>query len=337
MSNEKYTRRQFLQKLGLAGISFYALNQLWGCGEKTEQNPPPSPTPQTKDTTKVITPEIIPVLAIAQNGTARELVRAAVEKLGGMKKFVSNGNIVVVKPNIAWDRTPELAANTNPEVVAEIVKMCIEAGAKKVKVFDRPCQRATATYVKSKIKEYAEAEGAEVTYTIDAGFVEMELPDAIELKKWKIYREAMECDTFINIPIAKHHTLTQLTLAMKNLMGILGGKRGNIHHNIHQKLADISTLRKSDLVIMDATRILTQGGPIGGNPNYVEEKWTVGASTDIIAIDAWATSLFGKKPEDITCIVNGHKMGLGEIDLSKVSQAIIELGTETSVIDTAST
>ena len=158
-NNDKYTRRQFLKKAGLTGLGLCALSQLYACGEKSQKQEPSLPEPVVKDTTKVIE-EIIPVLAIVKNGTARELVRSAVEKLGGMSKFVSKNAIVVVKPNIAWDRTPEQGANTNPDLVAEIVKMCYEAGAKKVKVFDRPCQNAAGTYIRSGIKKAAEAEEA---------------------------------------------------------------------------------------------------------------------------------------------------------------------------------
>jgi uncharacterized protein (DUF362 family) len=246
------------------------------------------------------------------------MVRKTIDLLGGMKNFVSPGDIVVVKPNIGWDRRPEQAANTNPEVVSEVIKMCLEAGAKKVKVFDRSCNAAQRCYESSGIKKAASAAGAEVSYTLDPLFKETRLPQGVVLKSWEIYKPALECDALINIPIAKHHGLSRLTLGMKNLMGILGGDRGNIHQSIDEKLADVANFIKPRLTILDAYRILTNHGPTGGNPRDVKLTKTVIAGRNIASVDAYGTILFGLKPVDLSCIVLGNKLGLGEIDLNKL-------------------
>ncbi len=263
---------------------------------------------------KVTTPD----LAVVKDGAPEYMVRKAVDLLGGMKNFVSTGDVVVVKPNIGWDRKPWQAANTNPEVVSEVIKMCLEAGAKKVNVFDRSCNTAQRCYESSGIKKAATQAGAEVSYVLDAAFKETKLPQGVVLKSWPVYKPAMECDVLINIPIAKHHGLSRLTLGMKNLMGVLGGDRGIIHQNIDEKLADVAGFIKPKLTILDAYRILTNNGPTGGNPKDVRLTKTVIAGRNITSVDAYGTTLFGLKPADLPCIVLGNKFGLGEIDLSKL-------------------
>jgi len=260
----------------------------------------------------------VPDLAVATGGAPGPTVRKAMELLGGMKNFVSTGDVVVVKPNIGWDRKPELAANTNPEVVSEVVKMCLEAGAKKVKVFDRSCNAAQRCYESSGIKKAASDAGAEVSYTLDPLFKETSFPQGFLLKSWAVYKPALECDVLIDLPIAKHHGLSRLTLGMKNLMGILGGDRGNIHQNIDEKLADVANFVKPKLTILDAYRILTNNGPTGGNPRDVKLTKTIIAGRNIASVDAYGTTLFGLKPVDLSCLVLGNKFGLGEIDLSKL-------------------
>lgn len=260
----------------------------------------------------------LPDLAVTTNGVPEYMVRKAVDLLGGMKNFVSKGDIVVVKPNIGWDRKPWQAANTNPEIVSEVVKMCYEAGAKKVKVFDRSCNTAQRCYESSGIKKAASQAGAEVSYTLDPLFKETRLPQGVLLKSWAVYKPAMECDVLINIPIAKHHGLSRLTLGMKNLMGVLGGDRGIIHQNIDEKLVDVANFIKPKLTILDAYRILTDNGPTGGNPKDVKLTKTIIAGKNIASVDAYGTTLFGLKPADLPCIVLGNKFGLGEIDLNKL-------------------
>ncbi len=263
--------------------------------------------------------ESFPDLAVVTNGTPALMTRKAMELLGGMKKFVSKGDIVVVKPNIGWDRNPEQAADTNPEVVAEVVKMCLECGAKKVKVFDRTCNTPSRCYENSGIKKSASEAGAEVSYVVDTGFSMMKFPQGEVLKKWYMYKPAIEADVLINVPIAKHHGLPKLTLGMKNLMGIMGGDRGQIHWNIDDNLADLANFVRSKLTILDAYRILVRNGPQGGSLKDVIEKKTIIAGKNIATVDAYGGTLFNMKPTDLSYVVKANKFGLGEIDLNKVN------------------
>lgn len=270
--------------------------------------------------------ETIPDLAVVTNGDPASMTRKVMELLGGMQKFVSKGDVVVVKPNIGWDRSAQQAANTNPQVVAEVVKMCLECGAKKVRVFDRSCNTASRCYENSGIKKAASDAGAEVSFVVDAGFSDMKLPEAEVLKKWPLYKPAIEADVLINVPIAKNHGLTYVTMGVKNLMGIMGGDRGKIHWNIDDKLADLANFVRPQLSILDAYRILLKNGPQGGSLKDVQLSKTVIAGTQIATVDAYGATVFGIKPAGLAHIVKSSKLGLGEIDLSKVNVKKVSLG-----------
>ena len=262
-----------------------------------------------------------PVVARAQGTNWAHLVGDTIQALGGMKKFVNPGEVVVVKPNIAWDRTPELAANAHPLVVRQVVELCLEAGAKKVKVLDYTCDDARKAYNSSGIK--AAVEGlkdprAVVEFVDERRFVEVAVQRAKALKKWYFYKDILEADRFINIPVAKHHSEARLTMCLKNMMGAIGGWRGRIHMGLPQNIADMNLVLRPDLHVLDATRILLRNGPKGGKVEDVEVKNLVFAGTDPVALDALGTTLFGLKPTDIGHIVKSHQMGLGEMDLNKI-------------------
>ena len=262
-----------------------------------------------------------PVVAKAQGTNYANLVGDTIQALGGMKNFVHAGEVVVVKPNMAWDRPPEMAANANPAVVRRVVELCLEAGAKQVKVLDNTCNDARKSYVNSGIK--AAVEGikdprAVVQYVDDRRFVEVRIEKAKALKKWYFYKDILEADRFINIPIAKNHSEARLTMCLKNMMGAIGGWRGRIHVGLHQNIADMNLLLRPDLHVLDATRILLRNGPSGGRLEDVEVKNLVFAGTDPVALDAVGTGLFGMKPEDLGYIIKSHQAGRGEMDLNKI-------------------
>ncbi len=270
--------------------------------------------------------QAVPDLAVVTDGGPAAMTRKAMELLGGMKRFVSKDDIVVVKPNIGWDRSPEQAANTNPEVVAEVIKMCLEAGAKKVRVFDRSCNTATRCYEHSGIQKAASDAGAEVSYMVDTGFSNIKLPEAEVLKNWPLYKPALEADVLIDVPIAKVHGATYLTMGIKNLMGIMGGDRGRVHWSIDDKLADLANFVRPHLTILDAYRILLRNGPQGGSLKDVELRKTIVAGPQIATVDAYGATLFGIKPQELAHVVKSSEFGLGEIDLDKVNIKKMSLG-----------
>lgn len=257
-------------------------------------------------------------LAVAHGVSPSTITRAAIDAMGGMKKFVSKGDIVVVKPNIAWDRTPEQAGNTNPEVVGVVVQMCYEAGAKKVKVFDRPVNDPRRCYVQSGIADAAKAAGADVSYIDERKFKEMNIKGEA-LKSWPLYTEVFEADKVINIPIAKHHGLAKLTMSMKNWMGVMGGSRRTIHQRLDESLVDLSMAIKPTLTILDAVRILTANGPQGGSLSDVKKMDTVIVGVDQVAVDSFGATLFGMKGSDLEYVKIADNMGLGKMDISKLN------------------
>ncbi len=265
-----------------------------------------------------------PDLCVVRGKAPAASVQAALEGLGGIQRFVTRGDVVVVKPNIGWDRTPEYAATTNPEIVGAVVRLCLDAGAKKVKVFDHPVSDARRTYRQSGIAAAASAAGAEVSFTDDRKFREMRIGGET-LKTWPLYTEAVEADKLINIPIAKVHGTSRLTLGMKNLMGVMGGWRGRIHQRIDGSLVDLAAFVKPSLVIIDAVRILTANGPVGGDLADVRRLDTVVAGADQVAADAFGATLFGLKPADIGCVRLGEQSGLGKADLDRLNIRKIEL------------
>ena len=259
-----------------------------------------------------------PVLAVAEGKDYAQVTRNAIAALGGMGRFVKSGDVVVVKPNLGWDRTSEQAANTNPIVVRAVVEEALRAGARKVKVFDRPCNDERRCYVNSGMTAALKGmKNVELKYVENERFKKVALRGKV-LSEWELYDEALSADVFINVPVAKHHGLTKVTLGLKNIMGVMGGNRGAIHKHIDEALSDVNSVLKSHLVVIDATRVLTAHGPQGGNLRDVKILNKVIASTDIVAADAYATTLFGHRPEDISVTVAAHKRGLGEIDLKKV-------------------
>ena len=250
--------------------------------------------------------------------SAVAVTKAAIDAIGGIERFISKGDIVVVKPNIGWDGTPELASNTNPEVVGTVVQLCYDAGAKTVKVFDNPCVDPRRSYKQSGIADAASAVGGEVSFMDERKFRNVEIGGRF-LKKWRLYTDVLEADKVINIPIAKVHGSSTLTLGMKNWMGIMGGSRWMVHQDLDQGIADIAQFMKPALVVLDAIRILTAHGPQGGDPRYVRTMNTVIAGTDQVAVDAYgAEALFHLKGSTLSYVRIGHHAGLGTMDLSRL-------------------
>lgn len=256
---------------------------------------------------------------------AVKLTMQAVAGLGGMSRFMKKGDVVWIKPNMAWDRTPDLAANTNPDLVATLVKLCFEAGAKAVRVGDFTCNEAQKSYVSSGIAAAAEQAGAEVVFIDDTRFREVDLQGRI-LKMWPVYPDMVEADLLINAPIVKHHSISTMTACMKNYMGV-ANNRQKWHQNLPVCLADISKFLqpKARLQVVDAIRVLTAHGPTGGDPNDVKRLDTVAAGTDVVALDAFAAECLGHKPEEIATVMAGQAAGLGTPDYRSLQPKEIEI------------
>jgi uncharacterized protein (DUF362 family) len=262
-----------------------------------------------------------PPLAVRKGQNIPLLVRETINALGGVENFVKQGDVVVVKPNIGWDRTVELAANTHPEVVKTLVQLCLEVGAKQVRIFDRTCNDERRCYMQSGIRPALEAirsDRVSIEYIDRRSFKELAIKGGRAFDRWEFYLPVIEADRLINVPIAKHHSISRLTLGMKNLMGVIGGNRGRLHHDIAESLSDIASVIHSDLTVVDATRILTANGPQGGRLQDVRKLDTLIASPDIVAADAYAATLFGLSPTQVPTVVAAARRGLGVMDLNQV-------------------
>lgn len=254
---------------------------------------------------------------------ASKLTEEAIKALGGMSRFVKRGDVVWVKPNIGWDRTPELGANTNPDVVATLVKLCFDAGAKVVKVGDNPCDLPQRAYAASGIAEAARKAGAQIVYLDRERFRDMDIKGE-RVRTLPVYPEIIESDVIINVPIAKHHVLATATLCMKNYMGVIENRR-LFHQDIPTCLADITRFMRPNLCVLDCTRVMLAHGPKGGNIEDVEVRLTLAAGTDIVALDAFGAEMLRRKPEEIGSVVKGAQAGLGTMDYRSLQPREIAL------------
>jgi len=297
--SKKVTRRRFIKGAAATAISSFFYGSLAHAAEEAD-------------------------LVIAKKGAPSQLLQAAMAPLGGMGRFVKNGQRVVIKANIAWARTPEQACTNNPELLFALIKMCYETGANRVVVWDHTCDNYQFTFARSGLKEIAQKAGADIFSGHGRNvYKQVDIPKGKKLKSAELLRDVLEADVFINFPIPKHHFATELTLGLKNLIGIVWDMEQLHKIDLHQCIADVNTVRKPDLVVVDAVRILTTNGPKG--PGKTEDPGEVIASTDIVAADAYCATLFkhprmGRpfKPEEVKFVKNAFELGLGQIDLSKI-------------------
>ncbi len=266
----------------------------------------------------------LPALAVVSGGDPGSLAEAAIAALGGMEKFVSRGDIVVLKPNIGWDRVPQQAANTNPDLVKTVARICFDAGAKKVIVTDVSCNDARRCFTRSGIASAAASIGATVLLPEERKFRDYRLNGEL-LTVWPVYTPILEADKVINIPIVKHHNLSRVTLGMKNWYGILGGRRNQLHQSIDIGIADLATFMRPTLTLLDAYRVLVANGPQGGNLNDVKLVKTVVAGIDPVAIDAYGATFLGLQAEQIPYICISHERGLGNKNYSELQVKYVNL------------
>jgi uncharacterized protein (DUF362 family) len=313
-------RRQFLERmlaLGGSALATAAFLSLLSCSREPTSEPPSDNTSPTPPSTP---PGDAAYLAVARGESPTTLVQRSIDALGGMGRFVKPGNDVIIKPNICVDyRTPEYAATTNPEVVAALVALCLGAGASRVRVMDCPFGgTAEKAYANSGIEEVVGAAGGEMEVMTSMKFQDTTIPDGRSITSCRIYKDILDTDVLIDVPIAKHHGDTVLTLGMKNLLGVVSNPGSYHKADMAERVTDLASLVRPDLTVIDAVRILMNNGPTGGSLNDVKRMNTVIASHDIVATDSYAATLFGKTALDLPIVRAGAKRGLGTMDLSSI-------------------
>jgi uncharacterized protein (DUF362 family) len=255
-------------------------------------------------------------LVAVRDGEPEVMFDRAIASLGGMSKYVKKGQKVVVKPNIGWDVSPERAGNTNPKLVGRIVKHCFDAGASEVYVFDNTCDAWNLCYKNSGIEKAVKDNGGKIVPgNTESYYKSIQIPKGKSLKEAKVHELILNSDVFINVPVLKHHSSASVTLAMKNLMGIVWDRRYWHRNDLHQCIADLVTWRKPTLNVIDGYRVMMRNGPRGVSEADVVTMKQLIVSADIVAADAAAALIFGSKPEDIPHIRIAHEMKLGNMQL----------------------
>lgn len=272
-------------------------------------------------------------LAVVKSASPEAAVIASVEALGGIGKFVKSGDVVVIKPNMAFPNPPAWGSTTNPEVVVAVVKLCIDAGARSILVIDHPMGRAEQCLQRTGVADACEKLGSRnVRVSVETeqrDYKEVKLEKAKALEKTDVHKFLLRADAFINIPVAKAHSATVVSLGLKNIMGLIWD-RAYLHQEIdlHQGIADLSTFIKPSLILVDGTKALTTRGPEG--PGRTEELNTVIAGTDPVAADSYAVTLArwsgrAYAPRDVRHIAAAGEMGLGEVELDKLKIKTMEI------------
>ncbi|MCX8124994.1 MAG: DUF362 domain-containing protein [Spirochaetes bacterium] len=247
------------------------------------------------------------------------MVEQGFKEMGGIERFIKKGMKVVIKPNIGFNSTPERAHTTNPILVEAVASMCKKAGA-HVAIMDRPVHNARMCYHSSGIEDVARKVGVDIVYMNREKFKPVKVQDGLNLDTLDVYEDILNADCIINMPIAKHHSAAELTLAMKNLMGVIGGNRGFYHINLHRNIVDFNKAVKVHLVILDGLRILTKHGPSSGSPEDIKETKTVIFGTNPVIVDAYAAkNLFGIEPSSIGYLNLAAQSGMGSININNYS------------------
>jgi uncharacterized protein (DUF362 family) len=303
------TRRQLLRLMTAAGLGVAVTS----CGSEEHSEPQQGlqevPTP-TGDSA---------YLAVARGSDPKTMTRAAIAAIGGIERFVRSGDDVIVKPNICVDyRSYEYGATTNPVVVATLVELCLGAGARRVRVMDLPFGGSPErAYTSSGIADAVKAVGGQMEVMNKAKFRETEIPGGRDIASWQVYQDILTADLVIDVPVAKHHNLARLSLAGKNLLGVILNPN-RMHSNLGQRVADLVSLVRPQLTVVDAVRTLMNRGPTGGNLDDVRLTNTVIASHDLVAADAYAATLFELTGKEIAYVKAAADMGLGTLDLGTV-------------------
>jgi uncharacterized protein (DUF362 family) len=254
-----------------------------------------------------------PQVALAQDKDHAQALRAALDAIGGIERFVKQGESVLIKPNVAWDRVPEQGVNTNPVLVGEMTRQCILAGASEVMVTDYGTHNPRRTFSRSGIKVAVEQSGGRILFLDDGDFLETDLNGKF-IRDWPVLKYAFEVDRLINMPVAKHHGLSMGTASMKNFFGAIGGNRDSLHREIDQAIVDLAAFFRPTLTVIDATRVLLRNGPSGGSYSDVLLCDSVICATDQVAADSRASEFLGKSGNDISHVVLAARQGLGKID-----------------------
>ncbi|MBI5508429.1 MAG: DUF362 domain-containing protein [Deltaproteobacteria bacterium] len=312
-----YTRREITSKIAQTSVAALATLGLgtWLYDRETARA---EPLIKMRDH-RIARPAGAVDMAIARGPDAVENVRKALKAMGGLETFIKPGERVVVKPNVGWNRLPEQAANTNPELVAEVVRQCVTLGAKEVWVTDVSVNKVEQCFARSGIEAAAKAAGAKVVLPGSTGFRAVAVGGRV-LQTAEVFWPFVDADKIINMPIVKHHGLTNATMSLKNWYGVIGGHRVRLHQEIDQSIADLAAMMKPTLTILDATRVLLANGPTGGSLDDVKRFDTVAVGVDEVALDAFGAGFLNRSPSELGFLARAVAAGIGTLDYKSLKR-----------------
>lgn len=268
---------------------------------------------------KAVVSSTPPDLVALRNGSPEDMFARAMDLMGGLGRFVPKGSVVLVKPNIGWDKTPAEGANTNPGLVGAIVKACLKQGAKKVYVMDHTCNEWKNCYANSGIEAAALAAGGSVVpANVESAYREVAIKDGKVLKSAQAHEIFLDADVVINVPVLKHHMGARMTCALKNFMGVVWDRRFWHRQGLHDCIADFTLLRKADLTIVDSFTVMTRNGPRGVSANDLVMKKMLLAGVDAVALDTAAAKILDAPMDEVAYLSKAHSLNLGTTDLTKL-------------------
>jgi len=323
----KFARRQFLARVGKAGASIAAA----GIAAKLlydDKGPRTSVKPEELVTLPDFSAATKPgqIMSVVKGPDRVNGVNKAIDLLGGIERFVKEGDVVVIKPNVAFATSPILGATSNPELIAEVVKLCYSRGkAKKVYVTDNPINDPASCFMLSGVGKWTERSGAEVILPKESSFKLTNLEGGRLIKNWPIFFAPFEkCDKVIGIAPVKDHDRSGASMTIKNWYGLLGGRRNIFHQDINTIIAELAMMVKPTLVILDGTYTMMTNGPTGGSMADLKKTDTIIASCDMVAADAYGCGLLGLKPEQLPYLAKAQKAGAGTVDYMKLKPKIAD-------------
>jgi uncharacterized protein (DUF362 family) len=240
-------------------------------------------------------------VGVARGEKVATMVRAAVDAIGGIKRFIARGDVVVIKPNVAFERPAVLGATTHPEVLTALIQLVREGGAAEIRVADNPIESPQSCFHRTGIQQAAVAAGARVYLPGPGEFEMLNVPGATWIEKWPFFWRPFQGATkVIGVAPVKDHNLCRASMTTKNWYGLLGGRRNQFHQDIHGIIADLALMLRPTFVLLDGSRVLFRSGPTGGSLGDVKAGHTVVASTDSLAADAWGwDNLLERKGEEL--------------------------------------
>lgn len=318
------SRREFVRRLAAAGsvAAGIGVTAVWLHNRETDVAPAPVVLPDFRVERLTDRPAVV----AAQGGNPLQMLQLCLDRIGGLGHFIQPGDRVVLKPNVGFASPPELGATTSPEVLGAVARLCRAQGAAEIWVVDNPIHDPQRCMAISGIAAAAEANGARVLYPRPGAFFDLEQPDATVLKRWSFfYGPFRQATKVIGIPTAKHHSLSGVTLGMKNWYGLLGGRRNRLHQDIHASVVDLARIVRPTLTILDGMRVMFRNGPTGGSPGDVRYDGIVAVATDPVALDAYGATLIGADPGSLTFLSEAERSGLGVADPDQAGFEMIHI------------